>query len=972
MKKFFTVILATLTLSFMNGQKFEEKTYTDKQGYQYIQVENDQNGVRIYTLKNGLKVYLAKNEDAPRIQTYIPVRTGSNNDPIDNTGLAHYLEHMLFKGTSKLGTLDWDKEQALLKQISDLYEEHKKEKDPQKKKAIYKRIDEVSQEASKYAIASEYDKAVGSLGASGTNAHTWLDETVYHNNIPSNELEKWLKIEKERFSELVLRLFHTELETVYEEFNRAQDNDARLVNYALMDALFPMHPNGQQTTLGKGEHLKNPSMEAIHKYFNTYYVPNNMAVVLVGDLDFDSTIKLVDNYFGNFKYKELPSKKTIVEEPMKQVAERKVKSPSNPRLQMAWRTNHYGTQEYVLANVVSKILSNSGDAGLIDLNINQQQKALGAGAYTSGYKEYGMLAMSIVPKNDQTLDQAKQLLLDQVELVKKGDFPDWLIPAIINEMKLQRMKSWETVTGLASNLYKSFIYGKTWKEELDQANAFGHITKADVVQFANDFFKDNYAIVYKEKGINDQLVRVENPGISPIKINRQAQSAFLKDILNTKPSREIQPQFIDYKKEITEGKIQDKKVSFVPNKYNSIAQVHYIYPMGRDNGKELGLMVTLLEYLGTNKYSPSQLKQEFYKLGISNGISVGNDQIIISLTGLEENMKKGVELLNHWISNVKPDDAIYQQTIKTILDGRDYQKKDKTSIMRALTNYAKFGENSRFTDVLSQKEMENIKVNTLTDGIKKLKQYPYEVFVYGNDFNKLKQATQVFVTKETLKVPAAKVYPEPNTNGKVYFTNYDMVQVEMGKVGRANVVDIKNTGKINVFNEYFGSGLSSIVFQELRESQSLAYSAYVNYSRANELNKHDYVASYIGTQPDKLDQAVNSMNVLMSDLPQIPDQFENAKNSQLKNIASSRVNRTNIYFNTLALKKLGLDYDIRKDTYGEVSKLTLPTLTDFYNTQIKPIKYNAAIIGNKESLDMKAIGKMGDFVEVSLEQIFGF
>ena len=268
MKKILTTLAVALMMNNMNAQKYESLIHTDKNGFSYASVSNDQNGVRIYTLKNGLKVYLAKNTDAPRIQTYIAVRTGSNNDPKDNTGLAHYLEHMMFKGTSKIGSQNWEKEKILIQEISDLYEQHKAEKDPEKKKLIYKKIDEVSQEASKYAIANEYDKAISSLGATGTNAHTWFDETVYKNNIPSNELEKWFKVEQERFSELVLRLFHTELEAVYEEFNRGQDNDWRLVSYELMDALFPTHPNGQQTTIGESEHLKNPSMVAIHKYFD--------------------------------------------------------------------------------------------------------------------------------------------------------------------------------------------------------------------------------------------------------------------------------------------------------------------------------------------------------------------------------------------------------------------------------------------------------------------------------------------------------------------------------------------------------------------------------------------------------------------------------------------------------------------------------------------------------------------------------
>lgn len=967
-------ILISISLLFMMNamaQKFETQSSTDPQGYTYQTVKNDQSGVRVYTLKNGLKVYLAKNDDAPRIQTYIPVRTGSNNDPSDNTGLAHYLEHMVFKGTSHLGTQDWEKEKALLKEISDLYEQHKAEKDPAKKKALYKKIDEVSQEASKYAIANEYDKAISSLGATGTNAHTWLDETVYKNNIPSNELEKWLKVEHERFSELVLRLFHTELEAVYEEYNRAQDNDGRLVNYAMMEALFPKHPNGQQTTIGTSEHLKSPSMEAIHKYFDTYYVPNNMAVVLVGDLDYDKTIKLVDQYFGSFKYKELPAKKAVTEEPMTSIVTRTVKSPSTPRMTMAWRTDSNGTQEARLANVVAEILSNSGDAGLIDLNINQKQKTLGAGAYESPYKAYGAFVLSVVPKEGQSFDEAKKLLLDQIELVKKGEFPDWMLNAIVNDLKVQRMKRWETADGLATTLYSTYIDDRTWEQELDEINQYEAITKADVVKFANDFFKDNYVVVYKEKGVNDKLVRVENPGITPIKLNREAQSPFLKDIINTKAA-DIKPQFIDFKTAINTSKIKDKTVSFVKNKYNEVAQVNYIFPFGTDNDKELALGVTVLQYLGTDKYTPEQLKEEFFKLGISNSFRTSNDQMIISLSGLESNMPKGVALMNHWINNVKADKAIYDQTVKTILESREVAKKDKNRIMAALSNYAKFGKDSRMTDVISKERLQNIDVNQLMSKIKTLNQYPYEVFLYGENQKGLEKSVKPFVVNTKLQPAKAKEYAEPATEGKVYFTNYDMVQMEMSKVAKAGDVNIANFGKASVFNEYFGRGLSSIVFQEIRESKSLAYSAYVSYANATEKNHPNYVTNYIGTQANKLPLAVAAMSDLMADFPQIPAQFENAKGSALKQIASNRINRTNIFYNQMALKKLGIDYDVRKDVYAEIQTLTLPELTAFYNSEVKPLKYNTAIIGKKENLNMDSVNKMGTFTELGLEDIFGY
>ncbi|WP_294280087.1 pitrilysin family protein [uncultured Chryseobacterium sp.] len=954
----------------MTDKKYKETIHTDNHNYEYTTITHDENNVRIYTLKNGLKVFLAKNTDAPRIQTYIPVRTGSNNDPADNTGLAHYLEHMMFKGTSKIGSLDWEKEKVLLDEISELYEQHKAEPDAEKKKEIYSQIDQVSQEASQYAIANEYDKAISSLGATGTNAHTWFDETVYKNNIPNNELEKWLKIEQERFSELALRLFHTELESVYEEFNRAQDNDSRLVQYELMDALFPNHPNGQQTTLGKAEHLKNPSMKAIHQYFDEYYVPNNYAMVLVGDLDFEETIQLVDRYFGSIPYHELPEKTPVTEQPMTRIVQRTVKSPTTPRIQLAWRTESYGTREAMLADIAANILSNRGEAGLLDLHINQTQKMLWAQAFSVGLKQYGYFSVVAVPKENQTLDEAKDMVLQEIELLKKGEFPDWMLPAIINDFKLQRLKTLETADGLATNLYDTYIKGRTWEQELNEMEDYASFTKEDVINFAQGFFKDNYVAVYKEKGINDQLIRVDNPGITPVKINREAQSDFLKAILAEK-TQDIQPEFIDYDKEIRQDEVKGKPLSFVSNKYNDLAQVHFIFPLGSDHDRDLGVATQVLQYLGTDRYSPEELKMEFFKIGVTNDFKTTHDQLLISLNGLEENIEKGIALLQHWMHNVKPDQEIYRQFVQTLLENRAAVKKDKNRIMTALTTYTKIGPFSRFTDVISREELENSSVEVFTDRMKNLFSYPYQLFFYGKDFERFKGYIENYIQPQSLQVPEPKIYPEPETTGNVYFTDYDMVQMEMSKAGRGKEVNIHDLGKINVFNEYFGRGLSSIVFQEIRESKSLAYSAYVSYAANAELGHHDYITTYIGTQPDKLQVAVDTMDELMDELPEVPIQFENARNAALKQIASARITRTNIFFNTLRLKKLGISHDFRKDIYEQIKDLKFEDLRAFYDAAVKPIRFNTAIIGKRDNLNREAVDQMGTFTEVSLKDIFG-
>lgn len=954
----------------MTDKKYKETIHTDNHNYEYTTITHDENNVRIYTLKNGLKVFLARNTDAPRIQTYIPVRTGSNNDPADNTGLAHYLEHMMFKGTSKIGSLDWEKEKVLLDEISELYEQHKAEPDAEKKKEIYSQIDQVSQEASQYAIANEYDKAISSLGATGTNAHTWFDETVYKNNIPNNELEKWLKIERERFSELALRLFHTELESVYEEFNRAQDNDSRLVQYELMDALFPNHPNGQQTTLGKAEHLKNPSMKAIHQYFDEYYVPNNYAMVLVGDLDFEETIQLIDRYFGSIPYRELPEKTPVTEQPMTRIVQRTVKSPTTPRIQLAWRTESYGTRGAMLADVAANILSNRGEAGLLDLHINQTQKMLWAQAFSVGLKQYGYFSVVAVPKENQTLDEAKDMVLQEIELLKKGEFPDWMLPAIINDFKLQRLKTLETADGLATNLYDTYIKGRTWEQELNEMEEYASFTKEDVINFAQGFFKDNYVAVYKEKGINDQLIRVDNPGITPVKINREAQSDFLKAILAEK-TQDIQPEFIDYDKEIRKDEVKGKPLSFVSNKYNDLAQVHFIFPLGSDHDRDLGVATQVLQYLGTDRYSPEELKMEFFKIGVTNDFKTTHDQLLISLNGLEENIEKGIALLQHWMHNVKPDQEIYRQFVQTLLENRAAVKKDKNRIMMALTTYTKIGPFSRFTDVISREELENSSAEVFTDRMKNLFSYPYQLFFYGKDFERFKGYIGNYIQPQSLQVPEPKIYPEPETTGNVYFTDYDMVQMEMSKAGRGKEVNIHDLGKINVFNEYFGRGLSSIVFQEIRESKSLAYSAYVSYAANAELGHHDYITTYIGTQPDKLQVAVDTMDELMNELPEVPIQFENARNAALKQIASARITRTNIFFNTLRLKKLGISHDFRKDIYEQIKDLKFEDLRAFYDAAVKPIRFNTAIIGKRDNLNREAVDQMGTFTEVSMKDIFG-
>jgi zinc protease len=372
---------------------------------------------------------------------------------------------MVFKGTDKIGTLNWEKEKLYLDTISSLYEEHRAEKDPFKKKVLYEKIDKVSLEASNFSVANEYDKMISSLGATGTNAYTWFEQTVYTNKIPENEFDKWLTVEGEHYSKLVLRLFHTELEAVFKEFNRGKNNDFRKSYAAMLSALFPNHPYGQQTTISTGDHLKNPSMIDIHNYFDKYYVPNNMAIVLVGDIDFDSTIEKVNNTFGELKNKEVIHPNLPKETPINKPIIREVYGPTSEMVSIAYRSNGAGSDDEKFVALSDMILAN-GIAGLIDLNLNQKQLIQSGGCSPTILKEYGYHVFNGTPKEGQSLDEVKALLLSQIDKLKKGDFDDWMMDAVVNDLKLSQTQTYENSSAVADMYVDAFIKNEKWSDRV--------------------------------------------------------------------------------------------------------------------------------------------------------------------------------------------------------------------------------------------------------------------------------------------------------------------------------------------------------------------------------------------------------------------------------------------------------------------------------------------------------------------------
>ncbi|WP_027375260.1 MULTISPECIES: M16 family metallopeptidase [Chryseobacterium] len=969
-----TSIAAASFIGHAHGQDFQWKEATAN-GYKYKYVTNDPTSARYYTLKNGLTVILSPTNKDPRIQTYIATKAGSKTDPADHTGLAHYLEHMLFKGTNQFGSKDWAKEKPLLDQIDALYEKYNQTKDENKRKEIYKEIDKVSGEAAKYAIANEYDKMLSGMGADGTNAFTSFEQTVYTEDIPANVTDKFLAVQAERFREPVLRLFHTELEAVYEEKNRGLDNDPRKVYEAMFAAIFPNNNYGKQTTIGTVEHLKNPSLKAIREYFNNYYVPNNMGIIMSGDFNPDEMIAKIDKAFSYMKPKAIPAYNVGQENAITSPVTKEVYGPTPENITIGFRFPGATTKDARLLNLVGSMLTN-GQAGLIDLDLVKKQKLLAAYAFPYVLKDYSVLLLQGNPTEGQSLDQVKTLLLQEIDKLRKGDFSDDLIQSIVNNERKKIIQDNEKYSSRAGILMDEFTSEVDHKTNLEYVEEISKLTKKDIMDFASKYLKDNnYVAVYKRKGEDKSIVKVDKPTITPVSVNREDQSSFLKKI-DEMPENPISPVWLNYDKDIAKNKLGDVDVLSVKNTDNALFRMYYYFDSGKWNNKMLPLATEYLQYLGTKDKSSEIISKEFYKLASSFNVSAGNEETYVSLEGLNENFDKTISLFEDLIKNCQADKAALDAYKARIKKSRANAKQNKGSIMAGLRSYAQYGPQNPFNNVLSDAELDALKAEDLVNILHDLFNFKHKVLYYGpktgNDVTAaLKPIHKLPATLKEL--PKTKTFTQiPTDKNKVLFAHYDMVQAEVFWVRNSDPYNAGITPTVSLFNNYFGGGMGSIVFQTIRESKALAYSTYSYFALPSKKTDKDMIMAYVGTQADKFNESTAAMNELLTTLPKSEQLFETAKSGLKKSIASERITQDGIIFSYLKSQKLGNDFDIRKNVYEQAPKLSFAEINTFHEKEMKNKNFTYCVVAAQDKVNEADIQKLGEVKKLNLTEIFGY
>ena len=944
--------------------------------YKYETVKGDPLETKIYTLDNGLKVYMSVNEEAPRVKANIAVRVGGKNDPSETTGLAHYFEHLMFKGTEQFGTSDYAAEKPLLDQIEALFEVYRTTTDEAERAALYHKIDSISYLASDYFIPNEYDKLMSFIGSEGTNAFTSTDMTVYVEDIPSNQIETWAKIQADRFANAVIRGFHTELETVYEEKNMSLTKDFSKALETLDGMLFPDHPYGQQTVLGTQEHLKNPSIINIKNYYKKYYVPNNMAICVSGDFDPDEMVAIIEKYFGGMQPNEDLTDLTLKTEfQLEAPIEKDVYGLDAETVMMGWKYPGATSDDALIAEVAASVLYNDA-AGLIDLNINQEQKVLGASGMSYPRPDASELIIMAYPKQGQTLDEVREIMLEEVAKLRNGEFDEELLAGTVNNLRLAQMKSLESNASRADMFVNSFINGTEWKDEVKKLDNMSQVTKEDIIGWAEKYLRENnYAIVYKRQGEDKDVIKVTAPKITPIKSNRDIQSTFLAEITGTEVDP-IEPVFVDYEKSVSKFNVNGLDVIHVQNNLNDIVNLTYQFNYGKQNDPALDFAVEYLEYLGTPTRSAEEIAEEMYQLACSFNISVRNVFTSIDIEGLSENIPAAMEIVEDLIYNAVPDEEILESLKEDLLKEREDSKLSQDMCFSALQQYMFFGPDYIKKTTLTDKQISELTSEDLLLKIRGIMDCAHEVSYYGPASESQVETliSDNHRIPEDIK-PLEKVMPEflDTHASEVYLVQYDAPQIYyMQYSNNEEKLDVANDPYMSLYNEYFGNGMNCIVFQEMREARALAYSALARLLEPEfQGDSYKYFA-FIATQNDKMKTAIQAFDEIINDMPESETAFSIAKESLTTQYRTERITGRSILRSYKTDREMGINESRSKKIYENLSQLTLE---DIKNTQKKWVEgrtYSYGILGDIKSLDTKYLKTLGPVEILTLEDIFGY
>ncbi|MDR0865920.1 MAG: insulinase family protein [Candidatus Symbiothrix sp.] len=936
-------------------------------------------GLKAFQLPNGLSVFVWEDENVPYVYGSVAVNVGAKEDPENYTGLAHYLEHLLFNGTDKLGALDWEKEKPVYEQIIAKYDERAATTDPAQRTAISKEINQLTIEEAKYSRPNEFSGLIQSMGGAGLNAGTRYDYTTYHNVFPPGEIYKWLDIYSERLINPVFRNFQPELENVYEEYNLYQDIQERLVQEYIQSIIYEGHPYARPL-IGLPEHLKNPQLSQLIQFYNTWYVPENMALILVGNIKTNEIIPVIKEKFGRLENRPIPERKQYPDNFVKGRKEVNAKIARYPQLRLTFPGISLASEDNIALEICTSILSNSSKTGLIDkLAIDGDIMAVGTDV--DSHKDRGTIQIIAIPYYDanqrrfESLKSLEKQLLKEVKKLQEGQFEDWLVQSIKSKMIRMFDLYMEDPATKGELIEQVVMSGKDINYLIDYKEIAASITTEQIKETAKKYFGSDYYAIHLNEGKPAKGKEMEKPGYDPIIPVQNAESDYAKvfNLLPVKHSKDIFAKM----DEVEIRPINDlSKLFYTKNPENDIFTLMLKFGVGTKQMPKLELAVQLMNNAGIMAQLEAQeFKQELSNLGATCLYDVDDSYLYVFMSGFEANLEAACNLMTRQILIPKLDEKQLSSLVGGEYQDRIIEKTDNGRLSKALREYLLYQKKSEYIDRLSLDDIMALSISNLTGEFQRATDYESQIHYVGTlpmdeVYDILSKNLPLKQGEKESTSPYIKERVNYTENTVLFLPNSDAKQSSIYFYIQGDNYSKEKDPYRDAFNQYFSGGFTGLVLEEIREHRSMAYHSDGFYLNPPVANKEGHFIGTIGTQADKTLEALDVYMDLLTNMPQYPTKMFNIKNYLLEFASITKPTFRDVSITYEGWKLRGYDKSPAETNIRTIDSLTFDDIIKFYNDNIKGRPVAIAIVGNPKMIDEKALAKYGKVIKLSPSKVF--
>ena len=936
--------------------------------------------LKTFKLANGLTVYVWEDDTQSDVYGIVGVRAGSYDDPEQYTGLAHYLEHMLFKGTQKIGALDWAKEEPIYNQIIAKYDEMAAEQDPAKKEEIGMQINELTIEAAKISSSVEYCNLCELIGDKVTNAWTSYDYTMYVNKVPAYRMNQWLTLASERFVNPVFREFQTELETVYEEYNRSKDNPSREVQEKMLETVFGKTPYAR-SVIGLGEHLKNPQLSKLIEFYNKWYVPGNMVLVIAGNVKANDIIGKIGTTFGKLPAGEVPVRNVAPDEKIQGRMQKTIYAGYSPVVYLFYNGIKSGAEDEIPLEVVMALISNSSETGVADkLVLDGEISSVGGGVLS--FKEQGRLIIEGVPLYDNnqrryaTNKSTEKKLLAVIEKIRNGEFTDEDVELAKNNLCMQIELAMEDNETVASQLAESFIYGQDPTDLVNRVEKIKAVTTEQIKAIAKKYFDDNYLVLNfeKEKG-NQPKDKISKPKYKPLIQAEGQQSMFAQQFKYVRAGA-----VTDTKMNLS--KVQSKKINelselnYTNNPNSNIFDLTIRYGAGTKVYPKLAYAATLMNDAGImGNYKSQELKKQFAKLNVDYSVSANDDYLTIRVQGEESSLTAACDLLSKLILMPELDEKQLNRLKNNILASRYIRRWDPSSGNQPLLQYVIYRENSPYIKEPSDYVVNDMTIADLTGDITRAATYAARIYYTGampfDDVHKiLSEHLPLVANEKPSDSPQDRPIADAPENTIYFYANNDAKQAQIYFYFPMLKYSKEQEVLANAFYEYFSGGFNGLVLTEIRVKRSMAYSTGATTVPPTVAGNPIFFYGTIGTQNDKTIDAVTVFMDLLKDMPRHDWRIDNIKAYLLQQCQTSAPSPRDLPFSKDAYRLLGFEGEPMDEMIEQINALTIDDIYKFYEDNIKGKPVVIGITGNPKDFNVNDLSKYGKVNKIGPKQIY--